>query len=240
MKNVILLALLAVISFSSCDYVNGERIRGNGDMKTEERQAANFNSISSHGGYDVHLTQGSGYNVKIEAESNLLSYIETAVNGNVLEIRTKEGYWLSSKKNMIVYVTAPSFTKVSTMGSGNIVSESKINNTSAIEMEVAGSGDIKVDINAPEVKAELRGSGNIIVSGETRAFRGSVRGSGDIKASNLKAENVDVDIAGSGNADVFASVKLNVDVAGSGDVRYRGGANVSSDIKGSGSVKKVD
>jgi hypothetical protein len=240
MKNIIFLAVLAVISLPSCDYVHGERVRGNGDIKSEDRQATNFSSISSHGGYDVHLTQGAGYAVKVEAESNLLPYIETSVNGDVLEIRTKEGYWLRSKKNMIIYVTAPSFTKVSTMGSGNIVSESKLNNTSPIEMEVAGSGDIKVDINAPEVKAELRGSGNIIVNGETRMFSGTIRGSGDIKASNLKAENVDVDIAGSGNADVYASVKLNVDVKGSGDVRYQGGANVSSDIKGSGSVKKVD
>lgn len=240
MKNILLLLSLAVITLPSCDYVNGERIRGNGDIKSDERQATNFSSVSSHGGYDVHLTQGSGYNVKVEAESNLLPYIETVVDGDVLEIRTKDGYWLSSKRNMKVYITAPSFAKVSTFGSGNIVSESKLNNTSAIEMEVAGSGDIKVDINAPEVKAELRGSGNIILNGETRSFGGSIRGSGDIRASGLKAETVDVDIAGSGNADVFASVKLNVDVKGSGDVRYQGGANVSSDIKGSGSVKKVD
>lgn len=240
MKSILSILFIVTFASTSCDFVHGERVRGNGDVKSEDRQAANFNSISSHGGYDVHLTQGSSFNVKVEAESNLLPYIETIVDGNELRIRTKEGYWLRSKKNMVVYVTAPSFTKVSTMGSGNIVSESKLNNTSPIEMEVAGSGDIKVDINAPEVKAELRGSGNIVVNGETRAFTGSIRGSGDIKASNLKAENVDVDIAGSGNADVFASVKLNVDVKGSGDVRYQGGANVSSDIKGSGSVKKVD
>lgn len=240
MKNILLFLFISAISFTSCDHMGGERVKGNGDVKTEERQAANFTRISSHGGYDVHLTQGNAYSVKIEGESNLLPYIETAVDEGELKIRTKEGYWLSSKKNMIVYVTAPSFAKVTTMGSGNIISESKLNNTSAMEMEVAGSGDIKVDINAPEVKAELRGSGNIVLNGETRTFGGTVRGSGDIKASGLKAENVDVDIAGSGNADVYASVKLNVEVRGSGDVRYQGGANVSSDIKGSGSVKKMD
>lgn len=240
MKNIIFILFLAAFASVSCNYVSGERVRGNGDVKSEERQVGNFNSVSSYGGYDVLLIQGSGYNVKVEAESNLLPYIETAVENGVLEIRTKEGYWIKSKKDMKVYITAPSFKKVSTSGSGNIISENKLNNTSAIAMEVAGSGDIKVDINAPEVTAELRGSGNIILNGETRSFNGSIRGSGDIKAANLKAETVGVDIAGSGNADVFASVKLNVEVKGSGDVRYQGGANVSSDIKGSGSVKKVD
>jgi hypothetical protein len=57
---------------------------------------------------------------------------------------------------------------------------------------------------------------------------------------DLQSENTTVKIYGSGNADVFASVKLDVHVAGSGDVRYKGNAQTSSSIAGSGSVKKID
>jgi hypothetical protein len=240
MRNLLILSALALISFASCDYVDSKRIRGDGNFKTEDRQLSNFSSVSSHGSYDVYLTQGTAYSVRIEAESNLLPYIETNVEGDVLEIRTKKGYWLSSKSDMKVYVTAPAFSKVKTFGSGNILSQGMLNNTSAILMESSGSGDIRVELNAPEVSAELRGSGSIDIKGETRNFTGEIKGSGEIQAASLKAENVTVDIMGSGSAEVFASVKLNVDVKGSGDVKYRGGAQVSSDIAGSGSVKKLD
>jgi hypothetical protein len=240
MRKLFLLSLLAAVSFTSCDYITGERIRGNGNMKTEDRQVSSFNKISSHGSYDVYLTQGAGYSLRIEAEENLLPYIETYVNGDVLEIRTKDGYNLSTRRDMKVYISAPAFSKVKTFGSGNIISQTKLNNTSPIQMEVSGSGNINVDVNAPEVRAELNGSGNIDLQGETRSFTGQIRGSGDIKAPNLKAETVTVDIGGSGNADVYASVMLNVEIKGSGDIKYRGGAQVSQDIKGSGSLKKVD
>ncbi|MGB8192213.1 MAG: head GIN domain-containing protein [Chitinophagaceae bacterium] len=240
MRKIILLALLAAFSFASCHFVNGKRVRGSGNSTTQERQASNFTAISSSGSYDIYLVQGTGYNVRVEADDNLMPYIETIVQGNVLEVRTKKGFWISTNNDIKVYVTAPSFSKVESSGSGDIFSEGKLNNTSPIEMEMSGSGNIKVDVNAPEVKADLRGSGNINVSGETRIFSSSILGSGDIRAADLKAENVDVDIAGSGNAEVFASVKLTVDVKGSGDVKYKGGAQVSSDIAGSGSVKKVD
>src|SRR3712207_4048429 len=97
MRQIVLIALLAVLSFASCKYVGAERVRGNGTYIAEERAAGNFHSISSFGSYDVYLTQGTGYKVHVEADDNLLPYIETVVENNVLEIRTKKGYWLSSR-----------------------------------------------------------------------------------------------------------------------------------------------
>lgn len=241
MRKILFLSLIMAVSvFTSCRFVNGKRVKGSGNSRNEARSVSNFTSVSSFGEYDVYLTQGSTYSVTIEADDNLLPYIETVVNGDVLEIRTKEGYWLSTRHDPKVHITAPAFTKVKTFGSGDIISENKLNNTSPIAFEVSGSGDVKVEVNAPEVRAQMNGSGSINLGGETKNFEGEVNGSGDIRAGDLKAETVTVDIAGSGSANVYASVKLNVDVKGSGDVKYRGGAQVSSDIAGSGSVKKMD
>jgi len=240
MKRIALITALVCSVFVSCRFVDGEKVRGSGTLKTEERSIGSFTNVSSYGGFDIYLTQGSTYVVKLEAEDNLLSYIETTIVDGELRIDTKEGYRLSNKKDMKVFISAPAYAKVRTFGSGNINSESRLTNTSPITLSLYGSGNIKADINAPEIVAEVHGSGNINLRGETRTFEGNVRGSGDIKANDLRAENVNVDIGGSGNADVYASVKLNVDVAGSGDVRYRGGAEVTSHINGSGSVKKVD
>ena len=88
--------------------------------------------------------------------------------------------------------------------------------------------------------AEVRGSGNMNLIGDTKSFRGEIVGSGDIRAFELKSEETTVKIVGSGDAEVYSSVKLNVNVAGSGDVRYKGGAQVDSHIAGSGGVKKLD
>lgn len=240
MRRFSLLAAVISLAFASCDYVTGERIKGNGNLKTEQRSAANFTNVTSFGEFDVYLSQGSAYSVRIEAEENLIPYIETLVDGDVLKIRTKEGYWLKNTTDLKVFVTAPAYSKVRTSGSGDIYSDGKLNNTSAIELEVSGSGDMKVQVNAPEVRADLQGSGNINLSGETRSFTSTILGSGDIKASDLKSEDVQVKITGSGSADVHASVKLNVGITGSGDVRYHGNPQTSLNTTGSGSVRKVD
>ena len=48
---------------------------------------------------------------------------------------------------------------------------------------------------------------------------------GNYHAADLKSEDVDIHIAGSGNADVYAESNLNIDIAGSGDVNYHGNAS---------------
>jgi hypothetical protein len=240
MKKLLLLLLIASISLPSCRYAFGTRVRGNGNVRTEDRSLGNFQSVSSFGQYNVYLAQSSDYKVSVEAEDNLLPYIETYVENGELKVRTKEGYSLRNNREISIHISAPSFSAISTVGSGDIIAQSMINNSSAISLHATGSGDIKVNLNAPEVKADVTGSGSINLEGETKSFNGEILGSGNIKAFDLKSENTDVEISGSGNADVFASVKLSVEVNGSGDVKYKGAGQVASNIHGSGSVKKVD
>jgi hypothetical protein len=57
-------------------------------------------------------------------------------------------------------------------------------------------------------------------------------------ADTIKAKDVKVRIAGSGDAKVHATKSLDVSIAGSGDVSYKGNpTKISQDIAGSGKVR---
>jgi hypothetical protein len=239
MKKSLLFMSFAVILFSSCRFVAGKRIRGNGTVKTEERTIGIFNGVASHGSFDVFVSTGA-QSVKIEAEGNLLPYIETRLNGSVLHIETKKNIWLKNSRRIRIYISCPDYKTIHSYGSGNIAGQSRISNTSDLDLSVNGSADIKMDVDAPEITSEMNGSGDIDLSGTTKSFTGEIRGSGNIRAMDLSTDQSTIKIYGSGNADVFASRNLDIHVAGSGDVRYKGGAQVSSSIAGSGKVRKID
>ncbi len=240
MKNIAAYSLLVLVLFSSCRFISGKRVRGNGNVITQERSVGNFSGVRSKGSFDIYLTSGPVASVRLEGEDNILEYIETNMEGNALNIETREGYNIRPKRDVKIYVTAPSFSQVKVYGSGNIVSENRISSNENMDFGTYGSGDIKVDVNAPKLTAEISGSGDMNLKGEVREFEGEINGSGSIKAMDLKTENSKVGINGSGDVDAYASVKLEIQVRGSGDVRYKGPAQVISDIKGSGSVRKVD
>ena len=78
------------------------------------------------------------------------------------------------------------------------------------------------------------------MKGTSKEFEGGIAGSGNIWARDLMSEDSKVQIAGSGNIEVYATRNLDVNVMGSGEVKHRGTAQVSASITGSGSVNKID
>jgi hypothetical protein len=238
MKSLLLLAASALLVYS-CNYIRGERVRGNGNLITQDRNVGGFSGVQASGSFDVHITSGAN-ELKIDAEDNILPYIETTVENNTLRISTKEGFWLQPKRDVKIYVAAPDFQRVEVHGSGNIIGDNTINSNNSMNISIDGSGDIRMAVHSPNVHARISGSGTIRLSGETTVFNGEIHGSGDIKAFDMKAAESKVEIGGSGSAEVVAANKLNVEVNGSGDVRYIGNPQVSSNIRGSGSVVKRD
>jgi hypothetical protein len=232
---------VGLILFFSCRYIGGKRIRGNGNLITQERAVTGYEGIDNYGSFDITLVPSSATSVKVEAEENLQQYIETHVVGNRLQIRTKNRYNIRPRRNIKITVSGPVFTSITTNGSGNIVGQGPLNtNNGRVSLKVAGSGNIDVEMNASRVDSKIEGSGNIYVKGTSREFEAGVYGSGNIRAANLQSEDSKVQIAGSGNVEVYATNKLDVEVMGSGEVKHRGSAQVNASITGSGSVKKID
>ena len=240
MKYIFLL-ILGTLVFFSCRFIGGKRVRGNGNLITQDRSVSGFEGVESYGSFDITLIPSSAASVKIEAEDNLQQYIETYIDNNKLQIRTRDGYNLRPRKDIKITVSGPVFKTITTNGSGSISGQGLLNtNNDNVTLRVAGSGNIDVELNASRVESEIAGSGNIKVKGTSKEFEGGIYGSGNIRAGNLHTEDSKISIAGSGNVEIFASNKLDVSVMGSGEVKHRGSAQVNANISGSGSVVKID
>lgn len=110
------------------------------------------------------------------------------------------------------------------------------NTTGALELSLAGSGDVWAG-SAAGTEVSLAGSGDVGV-GAVQALSVSIAGSGNVTAARV-AGPLEANIAGSGDVtvrgDVTGSVEANI--AGSGDVSVGGVAgSVAASIMGSGDV----
>ncbi len=237
MRKSISCAVFTAMSFMSCGF-NGETVEGNGNRKSETRHIGNVTKIDVLGGMDVFAERGAP-SVRVEGDENVLRYIETRVNHDRLEIKTREHINIRSSTPVKVYVSTPEITGLKVTGSGNLICNNKFSSPNNMSLNITGSGNITANINAPEVNAGITGSGNMYIKGETRNLDVRVTGSGNYDSPYLKAENATVKISGSGNANLFADANLKASIAGSGDVKYSGNAAVDKNIAGSGSVIKV-
>ena len=105
-----------------------------------------------------------------------------------------------------------------------------------------GTGDVQLSgLSQPEVKLSIAGAGDIRADGKTDNLKVDVRGSGNLKLGDLAAKTVDVDIKGSGKAEVAPEDSLNVDLAGSGTIYLRREPKkIETSIHGSGHIVHPD
>jgi hypothetical protein len=240
MRQIIIIAASSLLLFSSCREIFAKRIRGNGNITTQTRSAGEFNSIDVSGNINVYARQDSSSSIKVEADENLQQYIETIDEGNVLRIKSREGYNLKSRSPIKVYVSSAMFKKFEASGACDVFSEGKITSSSDVAFDLSGACNVTMDVNAPKISVDMSGAGSIKLKGETKDFRVEGSGSTDIKCIDLLAENVDLDISGAGDAEVYASVKLTGSISGAADVRYKGSAQTDIHTSGATSVKKID
>jgi hypothetical protein len=239
MKKITIILLGAIVFCNACMW-NGHRVKGNGKVRTESKQFGDVTGVELHSSFDVYLIEGSPAGVRIEAEENIIPHIEMHVLNGVLNIEEEDNMWLRPRKPVKIYITSPGFSKIQVHSSGNVIGQTKITNDTKLDLSVSGSGEMKLDVDAPEIEASVSGSGEMHLSGDTKRIGGHVSGSGEIKAINLKSEEADLHVSGSGSIDVYASVKLDASISGSGDVRYKGEATVKSNVSGSGNLRKVN
>jgi hypothetical protein len=239
MKKLLPFLLIAVLT-ASCHNVFGDKIKGNGNIKTESRTAGIFSSVDVSGSIDVYVTQDSACSVKVEADENLMEYIIIKTEGDVLVIEPRDGYNLSGSKHIKIYVTSPVFKRFEVSGASSITGESMLTSSEVITIQVSGASDTKLELRAPKVSIDVSGASTAIVKGQTKDLFIEGSGASNAKCFELLSENAEVDVAGASNADVFASVKLNAEASGASDVRYKGNAAVNQNTSGAGSIKKVE
>lgn len=236
--------LLASLLFASLQSIAGgwETIEGNGNIKKETRTASGYTAVSSGGAFDVDISYGNSGSISIEADENLLPYIETVVEGNELKLRTKKGYNIKTKNKMKVTVSLTKLTALRVSGSGNVRGDGNFSNDGTTDISISGSGDIKLSFDrfaALEIK--ISGSGSMKLKGkETSKISATISGSGNIDAYDVSANEVTAKVSGSGNVNVTATKSIDAAISGSGNVNYKGSvADIKQKTSGSGKVRKA-
>ena len=242
MKRIFLFSLFAVLIFSSCRYLGGKRVGGNGHIVTRDHTVGQFQRVDVSGAIDVYVKQDSSQQpVRVETDENLQDLVEIRESNGVLYISPVDHYNLDPTKQLKVYVSAPLFKGFGVSGASRLYSENKLTSSETLDIDLSGASEIKIDVKAPRINSEISGASSAVLTGETKDLNANGSGASNYKCFDLMTENTTVDISGACSADVFASIKLDVQASGASEVKYRGAAaNVKQDLSGASGMKKVD
>jgi len=207
---------------------------------TQNRPISQFFGINSNGPFDIQVAIGSTESVSVQADSAIISYVETVVQSPfVLFVRFSEAATnINFQGGIKVLVTARTLVSLTSSGSGPItVTGTVVAND--IQVEASGSGDIMAPIKVNNANVILSGSGNFFTSGKAKNANINISGSGSFFGKALATQVTNIAIYSSGNVELYCENDLSVWIAGSGSVQYGGNPAVNQQITGSGSLTQV-
>jgi hypothetical protein len=232
-----MLALL--VSGLACSLTGWQVVRGSGDVTEEERSVSGFTGVDLSGVGHVTISLGDEERLIVEAEENLLPYIETEVRGGMLVIGTRDGVNLRPTRSIEFDLTVTELDAIEVSGSGEI--DGPVLEADRFTVDISGSGEVDLEgLEADTLVVEISGSGGLAIDGGTvREQRITISGSGDYRARELESDLADVKVSGSGSMTIRVAERLEADISGSGTVRYLGRPAVEQSVSGSGTIERI-
>ena len=219
------------------DRFSGERVKGNGDLITQERDLDNFTGVKACCSFKVELSQSPDFSVRVEAESNLQEFIITELRGKTLQIRFSENANFKSTEDITVYVSLPLLRGIDASSSSKITGMTPFSGDD-LDLEASSSAKILVEFSGDRVDIDASSSANIEVHGAAKRVSADASSASSIDAGELVAEDGVADVSSAASIKVHATKSLRADASSAGSVHYSGNpGDVVSDTSSAGRVR---
>jgi len=213
-KNLIFALSFLVLLAAGCDW---RGVRGNGHIQTDSRPVTTFTRVDAGGFYEIEWRPGVP-SCRITTDDNLLPYIKTEMDGDVLKLDLKET--IAPTHGIKVALSSPSLDGASLSG--------------ALRFDASSLGGATFAL-------ETSGASKVTLAGKVHRLLASLTGASKLHATDLAAEDVELSVTGAGRADVSATNLLRAVITGAGKVNYSGHPkSVEKKITGAGKISPND
>lgn len=198
---------------------------------------AQFQSIELETEANVVISEGLGQTIELTGFGKALDNLEFIVKDGKLKIKGDKT--CDYKGNLPeIKITIPLVKDLSIDGSGTINTGSTLAGESH-EFKISGSGMMMAAVNSKELTTKISGSGMLTLSGNSAKTTHSISGSGMLHSFELLSATCEVDVSGSGSAEVWVNGTLDSNISGSGNVNYKGSPVIKNEVSGSGKLMQV-
>jgi hypothetical protein len=210
-KTAVVFLAACVVLATGCRWVG---VRGNGNIKSDERTIGAFASIDASGAFEIEWQNGAPA-LRITTDENLLPYIENNISGDILRLRTREQIWPT--RGVKIVISSP--TRAGARISGAVKLTAK-------------------QLTGPKFALEATGASRVSLDGSVDQLLADMTGASELNASGLQTRTAQISTTGAGDAEIAVSETLKVAITGAGKVTYSGNPKtVEKHISGAGSIR---
>ncbi len=227
---------------------------GDGEIKTEKRTIGSFQKIEVSDAFVVNVHAGKVGDISIQADANLMQYIKTSDNGEVLRIEAART--LKPTKPIVIDIPIEDLQGVFASGATKVTVQniaanslyeirangaSKVNHLGSVEevSVVAHGASVVVvsDVQGGPISVDADGSSRVNLAGRSQTAVLQADGSSVVLLPNIKLTQVIATALGASTIEVHVSEKLEASANGASKIVFAGNPKaVSKDVNGAAQV----
>ncbi len=242
MKKLLLALSLIIFTLVSCKKNSfPDCFKSTGEIKEEERNVGDFNTVLLNDNVNLHLSKGNENKLVVKAGKNLLEKIVTEIiSDTCLEISNlNRCNWVRSYKTPVdVYLTFKNLIDIEYHSVGNIDNNDTLNIDSLAVNVREGAGNITLTVNAKKIFSNIhRGTATVKFSGNTWLLFVYSADFGLVDNGDLNARRVYLRSETGNDIYVRTQKSIAATINGIGNVYYYGNPqDVSKDGTGTGKL----
>lgn len=246
-SSISILAVLIVLAITTvaCRFSvpsGANTITPSGVLIAETRDVSGFDRVVLSSLGEVIIIQGTTESLVVEADDNVMPYVETEISSGKLTIGFKDDVNLNftsgTDLTLRFTLTVKDLSSLEVSGLASVTCDSL--ETGDLNIGISGGGDIDLtSLAADSLVVNLSGLGDINLSGQATSQEIKISGAGNYNAGDLESATVSVNVSGLGDTTVWATGSLDVIISGAGNVDYYGNPSVTQNVSGLGEVTSL-
>ena len=209
----------------------------NSNLKDEVRSCDAFTAIEISGNIELTLKQDSTQQVTVSSQEDILPRVITKVENGVLKIYTDN---IFIDRNIKVVISTPGIKNIIAKGACKIKTDSLLT-VPELSLELLGACEVDMNVAVAGLfTVDAKGASEAQLEGSCDKFKLSAVGASEIKATELKAKNVEVYAAGASDTKVFATESIDAKAYGASDIDCQGSPKTIKQSDGGASSINIE
>lgn len=233
-------------------------VSGSGNTIDKTYDFSDFTAISAGWTFNVTVTHGDAYSVKVTIDDNLETYLDVSQDGVTLKLGMDNGY-IYHNTHLKAVVSTPRLTRLTLSGASkgtasgfnladdfilNVSGASQANFTNMtvnkLTLDISGASRASGNVNASgNASLQASGASSITLSGKAVDADIESSGASTVNLTDFAVRDARINVSGASNATVSATGTLSGNVSGASRLYYTGNPTLGNiDTSGASSVSK--
>ena len=217
---VLMLVVTTVLMVSFRLSVNhADIVPGSGKIVSQELALQPFSEVSAQGNFTLYLQEGLQEEIRIEADDNLIEFLNTEIRDNKLLLEITRP--MKNPTQFDVFVTYVSLNQIKASSAVRVHTQGILSGES-LGVEIKSGARTDITLNVSDLNLEVGSGANAVFSGQALDVSLTVRAGAVLQAVELLAKQMKIDASEGARAEVNVTELLSVNAKSGSHVFYKG------------------